>query len=92
VVRHQRVPSGQPFTYGVGRFLPDVRTDGWRTSISRRWELPVQERFRAQRAEFINAFNSPQFGYRKRLSLTFGRVSSQYNAPRQVQAGLKIYW
>jgi hypothetical protein len=87
----------EPFTYGnVGRFLPDVRTDGLANfDISALKDVRFRERFRAQlRAEFINAFNSPQFGYPAGgvTALTFGRVSSQYNAPRTVQLGLKLYW
>ena len=73
--------QAEPFTYGnVGRFLPDVRTDGLANfDISALKNFAFRERFRAQfRAEFINALNSPQFGYPNGgiTSLTFSRVSS----------------
>ena len=87
----------EPFTYGtVGRFLPDVRTDGLANfDLSALKNFRYREHYRAQfRAEFINAFNSAQFGYPNGgvAGLTFGRVTSQYNFPRQVQLALKLFW
>lgn len=46
------------------------------------------------RAEFFNLLNHPVFGLPGTTFGTpqFGVISSQANAPRQVQLGLKLYW
>ncbi len=86
-----------PFVFGnVAERLPDIRGD-----ITRNFDLSVfkqfspVERLRIQfRAEFLNAFNTPRFG-NPNLSVTsssFGVISSQANAPRQIQFGLKFLW
>jgi hypothetical protein len=46
------------------------------------------------RGEFLNGFNTPRFGS-PNTSVTnaaFGSITSQANAPRQTQVGLKILW
>jgi len=44
------------------------------------------------RAEALNAFNTPRFSGPNTsvTSSSFGVVSSQANAPRQIQFGLKV--
>ncbi|MCC6367178.1 MAG: TonB-dependent receptor [Bryobacterales bacterium] len=85
------------FTFGnLGRYLPDVRSDGMRNwDVSLFKEFAVTERVTSQfRAEFFNAFNTPRFGT-PNTSVTaaaFGVVTSQANAPRQIQFGLKFLW
>lgn len=86
-----------PFTYGnVGRFLPDVRTDGLKTlDVSALKDFLIRERIRIQfRAEFFNLTNTPRFGDPDGnvTSLQFGKVRATANSPRQVQLGLKLYW
>ena len=46
------------------------------------------------RMEALNAFNRVQFSGPNTsvTSTSFGRVSAQANAPRQVQFGLKVLW
>jgi hypothetical protein len=74
--------------------LSDVRTPGinnWDLSVVK--DFRAFERMRVQfRSEFFNAFNRTQFGNPDTgiNSSTFGRISSQYNIPRQIQFGLKI--
>jgi hypothetical protein len=43
------------------------------------------------RIEFLNAFNTPQFGEPNLdpTSSSFGRVTSQVNLPRNIQIGLR---
>ena len=51
------------------------------------------EKWRLQfRADALNAFNHPRFGgpTTNVTSGSFGIVTSQSNAPRQVQLGLKL--
>jgi hypothetical protein len=88
---------GQPaaFTFGnMGPRLPDVRNDGvynWDLSLFK--DFQVVERVKVQfRAEFLNAFNTPRFGGPNTsvTSSTFGVITSQANAPRQIQFGLKV--
>jgi len=86
-----------PFTFGnVGERLPDIRNDGirnWDLSLFK--EFVPAERIRVQfRAEFLNAFNTPRFGGPNTTvtSSSFGVISSQSNAPRQIQFGLKLLW
>ncbi|MEZ5356169.1 MAG: carboxypeptidase regulatory-like domain-containing protein [Bryobacteraceae bacterium] len=86
-----------PFTFGnLARYLPDVRGD-----MVRNWDLSLFKEFRVTervlsqfRAEFFNAANRVQFG-NPNTSVTsgaFGVITSQGNAPRQVQFGLKFLW
>jgi hypothetical protein len=86
-----------PFTYGnLSRFLPDVRSDmlrNWDLSLFK--EFRITERIQSQfRAEFFNAFNTVQFGSPNTTvtSNTVGVITSQANAPRQIQFGLKFLW
>jgi hypothetical protein len=83
------------FTFGnMGPRLPDVRNDGifnWDLSVFKNFQ--VVERVRVQfRAEALNAFNTPRFGNPNTTvtSSSFGAITSQANAPRQIQFGLKI--
>jgi hypothetical protein len=86
-----------PFTFGnLARFLPDIRSDSvrnWDVSLFK--EIPVTEKYLVQfRAEFFNAFNTVRFG-NPNTSVTSnarGVVTSQANAPRQIQFGLKLLW
>jgi hypothetical protein len=83
------------FTFGnIGSRLPDVRTDGifnWDLSLFK--DFVLTERVRLQfRAEFLNAFNTPRFSGPNTsvTSSSFGAITSQSNAPRQIQFGLKL--
>lgn len=86
----------EPFTFGnMGPGSPDIRSDAvWNFDVSLFKEFR-RERPRAQfRIEALNAFNTPRFGNPNTsvISGSFGRVSSQANAPRQIQFGLKFLW
>jgi len=86
-----------PFTFGNHSvYSPDIRSDGMRNwDLSLFKEFQITERVRSQfRAEFFNAFNTPQFGSPNTsvTSSSFGRVTSQANDPRQLQFGLKFLW
>lgn len=83
------------FTFGnMGPRLPDVRNDGvynWDLSLFK--DFRVTERARLQfRGEFLNAFNTPRFSGPNTsvTSSSFGAITSQANAPRQIQLGLKL--
>jgi outer membrane receptor protein involved in Fe transport len=83
------------FTFGnLSPRLPDVRNDGVRNwDISLFKDFNLTERFRLQlRGEALNAFNTPRFGGPNTsvTSGTFGVITSQANAPRQIQLGLKL--
>jgi hypothetical protein len=92
-----RTPYTQPlaFTFGnMGPRDPRIRTDGIHN-----WDLSIFKNFRATekisvqfRAEALNAFNTPRFGGPNTsvTSSTFGAITSQANAPRQIQFGLKV--
>ncbi len=85
------------FTFGnVSMRLPDIRNDGVRNfDLSIFKEFRVAERVNVQfRTEMLNAFNTPRFGSPNTTVTAgaFGVISSQANAPRQVQFGLKILW
>jgi hypothetical protein len=83
------------FTFGnMGPQLPDIRNDGMYN-----WDLSVFKNFRVTetlnvqfRAEALNAFNTPRFGNPNTsvTSSSFGVITSQANAPRQIQFGLKL--
>jgi len=87
----------QPDAFTIGNMGPrssDLRNDkvaNWDLSLSKDFH-PV-ERLRVQfRADALNAWNHPRFSGPSTsvTSTTFGIVSSQTNAPRQVQLGLKL--
>jgi hypothetical protein len=83
------------FTFGnMGPRHPDIRNDGLYN-----WDLSVFKNFRVReglqvqfRAEALNAFNTPSFSGPNTsvTSSSFGIISSQANAPRQIQFGLKV--
>ncbi|MBM3735724.1 MAG: hypothetical protein FJW39_08045 [Acidobacteria bacterium] len=86
-----------PFTFGnLGRFLPDVRNDrvrNWDVSVFK--EFRITEKVNTQfRAEFFNAFNRVRFGgpATNVTANNLGVITSQSNAPRQIQFGLKVLW
>jgi hypothetical protein len=86
-----------PFTLGnLSTRLPDIRNDGIRNfDLSLFKEFAPREWIKTQiRAEYLNAFNTPRFsGPDTNVnSQTFGRITSQANAPRQIQFGLKLLW
>lgn len=85
------------FTFGnVSPRVPDLRVDGVRNfDLSLFKDFAPVERLRLQfRAEMLNAFNTPRFGGPNTsvTSSSFGVITSQANAPRQVQFGLKFLW
>jgi hypothetical protein len=92
-----KTPYSQPaaFTFGnMGPRVPDIRTPGMFN-----YDLSLFKNFRATeklnvqfRAEGLNAFNTPRFGGPNTsvTSSSFGTVTSQANAPRQIQFGLKL--
>jgi hypothetical protein len=86
-----------PFMFGTaGTRIADIRADGTRNfDLSLFKEFRPGEYLRTQlRLEALNAFNTPQFGGPNTsvTSSSFGLVSSQANAPRQLQFGLKFIW
>ncbi len=85
------------FTFGnLTPTLPDIRNDGLRNfDLSLFKDFAPLERLRIQfRAEALNAFNTPRFGSPTTgvTSSALGVITSQANAPRQVQLGLKFLW
>lgn len=83
------------FTFGsTGPRLSDIRNDGiysWDLSLFK--EFRFRENARVQfRAEALNAFNTPRFGNPNTsvTSSSFAVITSQANAPRQIQLGLKL--
>ncbi|MBM3738136.1 MAG: TonB-dependent receptor [Acidobacteria bacterium] len=88
-----------PFTFGnAGRVLPNVRSDGtanFDISLFKNFALPPERKGILQfRAEFFNAFNTPEFGIPGAAFGTpnFGVVGMQVNPPRQIQFGLKLIY
>ncbi len=86
-----------PYTFGnLSPYLPDIRNDGARNfDLSLFKEFRFRESLRMQlRGEFLNAFNTPRFGGPNTsvTSTSFGVITSQANAPRQTQIGLKLLW
>ena len=86
-----------PFTFGTaGATLPDIRSDGVRNfDISLFKMFDATERLKIQfRIEALNAFNTPRFSGPNTsvTSSSFGVITSQANAPRQMQFGLKLLW
>jgi outer membrane receptor protein involved in Fe transport len=89
----------QPAAYTFGNAsarMNDIRSHGTQNfDLSLFKEFQPLERMRVQfRAEALNAFNRVQFGNPNTsvTSSSFGRVTSQANAPRQLQFGLKLLW
>ncbi len=83
------------FTFGnLGPRLPDIRNDGvYNFDLSVFKNFRLMEQLNLQfRAEALNAFNTPRFSGPNTsvTSSSFGVVSSQANAPRQIQFGLKV--
>jgi hypothetical protein len=83
------------FTFGnMGPRLPDIRNDGtYNFDLSVFKNFRVVERVNVQfRAEALNAFNTPRFGSPNTsvTSSSVATITSQGNAPRQIQFGLKI--
>lgn len=83
------------FTFGnMGPRDPGIRNDGifnWDLSVFKNFRLT--EKFGLQfRAEALNAFNTPRFSGPNTsvTSSSFGTITSQANAPRQMQMGLKV--
>jgi hypothetical protein len=80
------------------RLMP-TRFNGVRAAGMNQWDLSlskntrINERFNGQfRAEFLNAFNHPNFGSPNTspTSSAFGQVTSQQGYPRRIQLGLKL--
>jgi hypothetical protein len=85
------------FTFGTASARThDLRAHGARNfDLSLFKEFQAIEKLRVQfRVEALNAFNRVQFSGPNTsvTSSSFGRVSAQANAPRQVQFGLKLLW
>ncbi len=86
-----------PFTFGsMGPTVSDIRNHGIRNhDLSLFKVFALAERLRLQfRLEALNAFNRVRFSGPTTgvTSGSFGRVSAQSNAPRQIQLGLKLLW
>jgi outer membrane receptor protein involved in Fe transport len=86
-----------PFTFGTASArIHDIRSHGVRNfDLSLFKEFQAVEKMKVQfRLEALNAFNTVQFGNPNTgvTSSSFGRVTSQANAPRQLQFGLKLLW
>jgi hypothetical protein len=89
----------QPAAFTFGTVSP--RVSGLRNDITRSVDFSIfkdfriVERVRAQfRIEALNATNTPRFGGPNTsvTSTSQGVITSQANAPRQIQFGLKILW
>ncbi len=83
------------FTFGnMGPRVSDIRNDGiYNFDLSVFKNFRVVERVNVQfRVEALNAFNTPRFGGPNTTvtSSSFGLITSQANAPRQIQLGLKL--
>jgi hypothetical protein len=84
-----------PYTFGnAPRMLNGCRMDGQKNfDLSLIKFIPIKEKFNAEfRAEFFNAFNRPQLGGPNTTfnGGSFGVITSQANAPRIIQFGLKL--
>ena len=82
------------------RYFPS-RIDGIRSPFLKLWDIsivkqvPISGRFRAQfNIEFLNAFNVVVFNDANTdpTNVSFGKVTSQNNLPRDIQLGFKIVW
>jgi hypothetical protein len=78
------------------RFNPNVRAfPGLNENVSLGKSFDITEAFRIDfRAEAFNVFNRTVFSSPNSNlnSTSFGVISGQSNAPRQMQFGLKLYW
>ena len=84
-----------PFTFGnMGPRVSDIRNDGiFNYDLSVFKNFHVTERVNIQfRTEALNALNTPRFGGPNTgvTSSSFGAITAQANAPRQIQFGLKV--
>ena len=84
-----------PFTIGTApRRITQLRQDGTHNAdVSLAKSFVVWEPLRLQfRADFFNLTNTPQFSASNTAvgSSIFGQVTSQANAPRAIQFGLKM--
>jgi hypothetical protein len=88
-----------PERHGVRR--PGPRSHDLRNDVIANWDLGISkdfhpvEKLRVQfRADGLNAWNHPRCSGPNMTvtSGSFGVVSSQSNAPRQVPFGLKLLW
>ena len=89
----------QPAAFQFGNepiFSPLLRAHGVRNvDLSIFKVFPIRARMTAQfRIEVLNAFNRVQFSAPNTsvTSSSFGVITGQANAPRQVQLGLKLLW
>lgn len=88
----------QPAAFTFGNVGPtvNIRNDGIKSfDLSLFKQFRPIERMAVQfRVEALNAFNTPRFGGPNTsvTSTTFGQITSQANAPRQLQFGLKLLW
>ena len=85
------------FTFGNSSArIHDLRAHGVQNfDLSLFKEFKTTEKLKVQfRVEALNAFNRVQFSGPNTsvTSSSFGRVSAQTNAPRQIQFGLKLLW
>ncbi|PYU56472.1 MAG: hypothetical protein DMG55_23985 [Acidobacteria bacterium] len=86
------------YSYGTdSRTEPNIRSDGMKNfdfAVFKNTKFGPDERLGVEfRAEFFNGFNHPQFSPPNSGccgSSDFGRVSGQYNLPRQVQFALRF--
>jgi len=86
------------YSYGTdSRTEPNIRSDGEKNfdfAFFKNTKFGPDERLNVQfRAEFFNGFNHPQFSPPNSGccgGADFGRVTSQYNLPRQVQFALRF--
>jgi hypothetical protein len=90
--------NGTDYSYGNdSRTEPNIRSDGMKNfdfAVFKNTKFGPDQRLGAEfRAEFFNGFNHPQFGPPNSGCCggsSFGRVSSQYNIPREVQFALRF--
>ena len=89
--------TGKIDEFGIGnapRELNGCRMDGIKNfDLAGIKIFPIHEKINAEfRAEFYNGFNRPQLGGPDSTAFGggFGSITSQANAPRIIQFGLKI--
>lgn len=87
----------QPNDFGnATRFNPKLRTpSGFNENVSLAKSFRITEKKRVDiRGEAFNLLNRTQFGAPNANlnSSTFGVITSQATAPRQMQVALKLYW
>ncbi len=90
--------NGTDYSYGNdSRTEPNIRTDGMKNfdfAFFKNTKFGPDERLGVEfRGEFFNGFNHPQFSPPNSGCCggkDFGRVTGQYNLPRQVQFGLRF--